>query len=45
MPEFSVTVGLEGIHIINCVVENHTSCNILDGLAILHYMWYLGKAM
>jgi hypothetical protein len=37
MPELSVAtvaIGLEGIHIINCVVENLTSCNILNGLAI-----------
>jgi len=34
MPELPVAIGLEGIHIINCVVENHTSCNILNGLAI-----------
>jgi len=34
MPELPVAIGLEVIHIINCVVENHTSCNILDGLAI-----------
>jgi len=34
MPELPVAIGLKGIHIINCVVENHTSCNILNALAI-----------
>jgi len=45
MPEFSMAIELEGINVINCVVENRTSYNILDGLAILHFIWCLGKAM
>jgi hypothetical protein len=34
MPEFSMAIELEGIHVISCVVENRTSCNIFNGLAI-----------
>ena len=45
MPEFSMAIGLEGIDVINCVVENRTSYNILDSLAILHLIWCLGKTM
>jgi hypothetical protein len=45
MPEFSMVIELEVIHVINFVVENRTSCNILDGLGILHYIWRLGKAL
>ena len=33
------------LDVITCVVENRTSCNILDGLAILQYIRCLGKAM
>lgn len=45
MPEFSMAIELELINIINCVVENRNSCNILDGLVIPHCIWCLGKAM
>jgi hypothetical protein len=34
MPEISTAIELEGIQVINCFVENRTSCNILNGLAI-----------
>ena len=33
------------LHLINCVVENRTRCNMLDDLATLHYVRCLGKAM
>jgi len=45
VPEFSMVFEQEVMYKIRVVVEDHTSCNILDGLGIFHYMWCLGRAM
>ena len=43
--EFSMAMELEMLYVFKCDVENRTSCNILDDLAILHYIWCMGKGM
>jgi hypothetical protein len=38
MPEFSMAIELEGIFVMNFVVENGTSCIMLGDMGTLHYM-------